>query len=78
MAEDEEAHDSQGRLVDDAAVEDALAQVRGRGGPPLSASEESPLLRVRLSRDLDEAVRRAAERSVACCSCSSSRSPGSG
>lgn len=57
--------DSKGRVVDDAyvdtAVEDAIRQVRGRGRPSLSQSGESPLLRVRLSRDLDEAVRRAAE-----------------
>ena len=69
MAEGEELYDSQGRVIGDAyvdaAVEDALAQVRGRGRPSLSASGESPLLRVRLSRELDEAVRRAAERSGA-------------
>lgn len=67
VAEDEELHDSHGRLIDDAyvdaAVEQAIAQVRGRGRPSLSASGESPLLRVRLSRELDDAVRRAAERS---------------
>lgn len=69
VAEDEELYDSQGRLIDDAyvdsAVKDAIAQVRGRGRPSLSASGESPLLRVRLSRELDDAVRRAAERSGA-------------
>lgn len=69
VQQDEELHDSQGRLIDDAyvafAVEDAITQVRGRGRPSLSASGESPLLRVRLSRDLDEAVRRADERSGA-------------
>lgn len=69
VAEDEELRDSQGRLVDDvyvaAAVEDAIAQVHGRGRPSLSSSGESPLLRVRLSRELDDAVRRAAERSGA-------------
>ena len=57
-------HDSKGRVVDDVyvegAVEDALRRVRGR--PSLSASGESPLLRVRLSRDLDDAVRHAAQR----------------
>lgn len=57
--------DSQGRIVDepyvDAAVEDAVRQVRGRGRPSLSDSGESPLLRVRLSRELDDAVRKAAE-----------------
>ena len=66
---DEELRDSQGRLIDEAyvedAVEDAIAHVRGRGRPSLSASGESPLLRVRLSRELDDAVRRAAERSGA-------------
>lgn len=69
VGEDEELHDSHGRLIDDsyvdAAVEDAIAQVRGRGRPSLSVSGESPLLRVRLSRELDDAVRRAAERSGA-------------
>lgn len=62
---DEALRDSAGREVDDAyvaaAVEDARAQVRGRGRPSLSHSGESPLLRVRLPQDLDEAVRRAAE-----------------
>lgn len=57
-------HDSKGRVVDDAyvkgAVEDALRRVRGR--PSLSESGESPLLRVRISRDLDDAVRDAAEK----------------
>jgi len=69
VRQDEELHDSHGRLIDDAyvafAVEDAITQVRGRGRPSLSASGESPLLRVRLSRDLDDAVRRAAKRSGA-------------
>jgi hypothetical protein len=59
--------DSQGRVVDDEyvdrAVEGAIAFVRGRGRPSLSESGESPLLRVRVSRDLDVAVRAAAERS---------------
>jgi predicted HicB family RNase H-like nuclease len=58
--------DSQGRVVDDeyveAAVQDALRQARGRGRPSLSESGESPLLRVRLSGDLDAAVRKAAEK----------------
>ncbi len=62
---DETLRDSKGRVVDDdyvdSAVEDALAIVRGRGRPSLSQSGESPLLRVRLSRELDEAVRKAAE-----------------
>jgi hypothetical protein len=59
--------DSRGRVVDDEyvdrAVEGAIAYVRGRGRPSLSESGESPLLRVRVSRDLDDAVRAAAERS---------------
>jgi hypothetical protein len=69
VTDDEKLYDSRGRLIDDsyvdAAVEDAIAQVRGRGRPSLSASGESPLLRVRLPRELDDAVRRAAERSGA-------------
>ena len=66
IAENEELRDSQGRIVDeryvDAAVDDALEKVRGRGRPSLSRTGESPLLRVRVSRELDAAVRRAAER----------------
>jgi hypothetical protein len=62
---DETLHDSAGRAVDaayvDAAVADAIDKVRGRGRPSLSGSGESPLLRVRLSEELDRAVRRAAE-----------------
>ncbi len=69
LREDEGLRDSQGRLIDDSyvdvAVEEAPSPVRGRGRPSLSASGESPLLRVRLSHDLDDAVRRAAERSGA-------------
>lgn len=69
VAPEEVLHDSRGRLVDDAyvdaAVEEAIAHVRGRGRPSLSAAGESPLLRVRLSQDLDDAVRRAADRSGA-------------
>ena len=65
VAKDEILRDSQGRVVDDeyvdGAVEGAIREVRGRGRPSLSESGESPLLRVRLSRELDEAVRRAAE-----------------
>ena len=57
--------DRQGRVIDDAyadaAAEEALVIVRGRGRPSLSETGESPLLRVRLSRDLDEAITRAAE-----------------
>ncbi|MGI8614047.1 MAG: hypothetical protein ACR2KL_08940 [Nocardioidaceae bacterium] len=62
---DEVLHDSAGRVVDDAYVEAAVHAARdytrGRGRPSLSRSGESPLLRVRLPADLDEAVRRAAE-----------------
>jgi len=65
----EELRDDHGRVVDDAyvdaAVEDAIAQVRGRGRPSMSTAGESPLLRVRLPRDLDEAVRAAAEKAGA-------------
>jgi|SRR4029450_10094461 hypothetical protein len=61
----ETLRDSAGRVVDDAyvdaAVQDAVTKVRGRGRPSLSDSGESPLLRVRLSKELDQAVRRAAE-----------------
>ena len=61
----ETLRDSAGRVVDDAyvdaAVDHALIRVRGRGRPSLSESGESPLLRVRLSKELDQAVRRAAE-----------------
>ena len=69
VGDKEVIQDRRGRVVDDRyveeAVDDALETVRGRGRPSLSQSGESPLLRVRLSRDLDEAVRRAAERSGA-------------
>ncbi len=61
----ETLHDSRERVVDDAyvdgAVADALRQVRSRGRPSLSETGESPLLRVRISRELDDAVRKAAE-----------------
>ena len=57
--------DRQGRVIDDdyaeEAVEDALQQVRRRGRPSLSESGESPLLRVRLPHELDDAISRAAE-----------------
>ena len=65
VPEAEVLHDSQGRVVDEAyvqgAVVEALTRVRGRGRPSLSESGESPLLRVRISRNLDEAVRKAAD-----------------
>lgn len=67
VGRNEVLRDSQGRVVDDEyvdrAVEGAIAYVRGRGRPSLSESGESPLLRVRVSRDLNAAVRSAAERS---------------
>ncbi|MCA1675282.1 MAG: hypothetical protein LC799_24860 [Actinobacteria bacterium] len=66
IPDDEELRDGRGRVVDDtyvaAAVEDAVARVRGRGRPSLSTSGESPVLQVRLSPELDSAVRDAAER----------------
>ncbi len=66
IADDEILRDRQGRVIDDAyaeaAAEEALAAVRGRGRPSLSRSGESPLLRVRLSRELDDAVTRAAKK----------------
>lgn len=59
--------DSKGRAVTDdyveAAAADAVRKVRPRGRPSLSESGESPLLRVRISPELDEAVSRAAEAS---------------
>lgn len=65
IGDQEDLHDRQGRRIDDAyvheAVSEALTRVRGRGRPSLSESGESPLLRVRISRDLDDAVRRAAD-----------------
>jgi predicted HicB family RNase H-like nuclease len=61
----ETLRDSAGQIVDDAyvdaAVDDAIHRVRGRGRPSLSETGESPLLRVRISRELDESVRIAAE-----------------
>jgi predicted HicB family RNase H-like nuclease len=48
-----------GRYVEEAAA-DALRKVRARGRPSLSEKGESPLLRVRVPRELDNAVRRAA------------------
>ena len=56
VGEAEEPYASKGRLIDDAYVEDAIARVRGRGRPSLSVSGGSPLLRVRLSREVDAAV----------------------
>jgi hypothetical protein len=65
VEDDETLRDSAGRVVDaayvDAAVADAITTVRGRGRPSLSDAGESPLLRVRISKELDQAVRRAAE-----------------
>ena len=67
VGRNEVLRDSRGRVIDNAyvegAVESAVEYVRGRGRPSLSKSGESPLLRVRVSRDLDAAVRQAASRS---------------
>ena len=67
VGSNEDLRDSRGRAIDDTyvegAVESAVDYVRGRGRPSLSESGESPLLRVRVSRDLDQAVRTAARRS---------------
>ena len=67
VGRNEVIRDSRGRVVDEeyvqGAVEDAMAYVRGRGRPSLSESGESPLIRVRVSRDLDAAVREAARTS---------------
>ena len=58
--------DRKGNVVDDRYAEeaaaDALRKVRARGRPSLSKKGESPLLRVRLPRELDEAVKKAANR----------------
>jgi predicted HicB family RNase H-like nuclease len=66
VKDEEVLRDRRGRVIDDSYVEEAvdhaLRKVRGRGRPSLSDVGESPLLRVRLSRDLDDAVRTAAER----------------
>lgn len=67
VGRNEVLRDSRGRVVDDdyvdRAVEDAIEYVRGRGRPSLSKSGESPLLRVRVSRELERAIQEAAERS---------------
>lgn len=67
VGRNEVLRDSRGRVIDDTyvegAVESAVEYVRGRGRPSLSESGESPLLRVRVSRDLDAAVRSAAQAS---------------
>jgi predicted HicB family RNase H-like nuclease len=59
--------DRKGRVINDAyvehAVEDAIKKARTRGRPSLSEAGESPLLRVRIPQDLDDAVRRAAAKS---------------
>jgi len=68
VPDEEELRDSQGRVIDDAyvdaAVEEAIERVRG-GRPSLSKRGASPLLRVRLPRELDEAVSDAAKRAGA-------------
>jgi hypothetical protein len=67
VGRNEVIRDSRGRRVDDAyvegAVEDAVDYVRGRGRPSLSEAGESPLLRVRVSRDLESQIRNAAHSS---------------
>jgi predicted HicB family RNase H-like nuclease len=69
VPDSETLRDRKGRVIDDRyvseAVADALHQARRRGRPSLSESGESPLLRVRISRELDQAVRQAAEKTGA-------------
>jgi predicted HicB family RNase H-like nuclease len=64
IPQDETLRDSQGRIVDDAyasaATEEAITTAHKRGRPSLSKSGESPLLRVRLPREVDDAITRAA------------------
>lgn len=63
----EELRDGKSQLIEDAYAErataDAIDEGRGGGRPPLFGTGESPLLLVCVSRDLDEAIRHAAERS---------------
>lgn len=68
IPDDEVVYDSQGRVVDDAYVDRAIEDMHRRyplpGRPSLSGageSGESPMLRVRLPRELAEAVDRAAK-----------------
>lgn len=67
VGRNEVLRDSRGRVIDDEyvdrAVEDAVEYVRGRGRPSLSQTGESPLLRVRVSRDLELRIRSAAHAS---------------
>lgn len=64
IPKDKTLSDRRGRVIDDEyiaeAVEDAVQKTRGRGRPSLSMSGESPLLRVRIPPELDDAVCRAA------------------
>jgi hypothetical protein len=64
IPDDQIVRDRQGCVVDDAyaeaAADEAITAVRGRGRPSLSQTGESPLLRVRLSRELDDDITRAA------------------
>lgn len=64
VTDDEVLHDSQGRVIDDdyvaRAIDDAHRRRDARGRPSLSDTGESPMLRVRLPRELAEAVDRAA------------------
>ena len=66
VPDEETLRDSRGRIIDDAyaeaAAEEALATVRRRGRPSLSRSGQSPLLRVRLSSELDDAITHAAQK----------------
>jgi predicted HicB family RNase H-like nuclease len=65
IPEAEILRESAGRAVHDsyveAAVEEAIATVRRRGRPSLSRSGVSPVLRVRITVELDDALTRAAE-----------------
>jgi len=64
VGRNEVLRDRRGHVVDgehvEGAVEFAIDYVRARALPSLSTNGESPLLRVRVSRDLDVAIRRAA------------------
>lgn len=64
IPDDEVLRDSKGRSIDDdyvaRVVDDSHRRADARGRPSLSNSGESPMLRVRLPRELAEAVDRAA------------------
>jgi hypothetical protein len=65
IPDDEPIYDSQGRLVDDAyveqAVEEAREYARRVGRPSLSESGESPVLHIRVPHGLERAIGLAAE-----------------